>query len=107
MYAHYCRRSEFFAVYPVISKKILTSRPASYVHSDAAALPYSQGPISATWIWRDCMTDAEYAQKVDELDRLLNDPDVPMQPDRIWSLLADISQRDLRASTSRLAGVAD
>jgi hypothetical protein len=53
------------------------------------------------------MTDAEYARKVDELDRLLNDPDVPMQPDRIWSLLADISQRDLHSAASRLAGVAD
>ena len=38
------------------------------------------------------MSDIEYAQKLDELDRLLNDPDVPMQPDRIWSLLADVSQ---------------
>jgi hypothetical protein len=41
------------------------------------------------------MTDAEYAGKLDELDRLLNDPDLPMQPQRIWDLLADISHRDL------------
>lgn len=41
------------------------------------------------------MTDQEYARKLDELDRLLNDPDVPMQPERVWSLLAEISQRDL------------
>jgi hypothetical protein len=53
------------------------------------------------------MTDAEYAQKVDELDRLLNDPDVPMQPDRIWTLLADISQRDLHRQVARLASAAD
>mgnify|MGYP001390962778 CR=1 FL=1 len=45
------------------------------------------------------MTDQEYARKLDELDRLLNDPDVPMQPHRIWSLLAEISHRDL--STAR------
>jgi hypothetical protein len=38
------------------------------------------------------MSDLEYARKLDELDRLLNDPDVPMQPDRIWSLLADVSR---------------
>lgn len=38
------------------------------------------------------MSDAEYSRKLDELDRLLNDPDVPMQPDRIWSLLADVSR---------------
>jgi hypothetical protein len=37
------------------------------------------------------MTDADYARKLDELDRLLNDPDVPMLPDRIWSLLADVA----------------
>ena len=39
------------------------------------------------------MSTAEYRRKLDELDRLLNDPDVPMQPDRIWSLLADVSAR--------------
>ena len=37
------------------------------------------------------MLTGEYRRKLDELDRLLNDPDVPMQPDRIWSLLADVS----------------
>jgi hypothetical protein len=41
------------------------------------------------------MTEAEYAGKLAELDRLLNDPDVPMQPARVWSLLAEIAQRDL------------
>jgi hypothetical protein len=41
------------------------------------------------------MTDAEYFRKLDELDRLLNDPDVPMEPARVWSLLAEIAQRDL------------
>ena len=38
------------------------------------------------------MSTAEYRRKLDELDRLLNDPDVPMQPDRIWALLADVSK---------------
>ncbi|HYZ21819.1 MAG TPA: peptide chain release factor 1 [Rhodopila sp.] len=41
------------------------------------------------------MSDADFARKLDELDRLLNDPDVPMQPDRIWSLLADVSRPDV------------
>jgi hypothetical protein len=41
------------------------------------------------------MTDAEYARKLDELDRLLNDPDVPMEPAKVWSLLAEIAQQDL------------
>ena len=41
------------------------------------------------------MTDAEYARKLDELDRLLNDPDVPMEPAKVWSLLAEIARRDM------------
>jgi hypothetical protein len=44
------------------------------------------------------MTDADYARKLDELDRLLNDPDVPMEPGKVWSLLAEIAQRDSVAS---------
>jgi len=43
------------------------------------------------------MSEDEYARKLDELDRLLNDPDVPMQPARIWSLLAELSQHDVRS----------
>lgn len=43
------------------------------------------------------MTESEYATKLDELDRLLNDPDVPMEPSKVWSLLAEIAQRDLTA----------
>ncbi|WP_428490172.1 hypothetical protein [Rhodopila sp.] len=46
------------------------------------------------------MSSAEYSQKLDELDRLLNDPDVPMQPDRIWSLLADVSRPETTAVTA-------
>jgi hypothetical protein len=41
------------------------------------------------------MTETEYARKLDELDRLLNDPDVPMEPAKIWSLLAEIAKRDM------------
>ena len=37
------------------------------------------------------MTDTEYNRKLDELDRLLNDPDVCMEPARVWSLLAELS----------------
>jgi hypothetical protein len=44
------------------------------------------------------MSTTEYCRKLDELDRLLNDPDVPMQPDRIWSLLADVSRPDVVAT---------
>jgi hypothetical protein len=54
------------------------------------------------------MSTAEYSRKLDELDRLLNDPDVPMQPDRVWSLLAEVSRSDAsRMSGSSLARSAD
>jgi hypothetical protein len=45
------------------------------------------------------MSAAEYSRKLDELDRLLNDPDVPMQPERIWSLLADVSRPECARAT--------
>jgi hypothetical protein len=38
------------------------------------------------------MTETEYSRKLEELDRLLNDPDVPMEPHRVWSLLAEVAQ---------------
>jgi hypothetical protein len=41
------------------------------------------------------MTESDYARKLDELDRLLNDPDVPMEPAKVWSLLAEIAQQDM------------
>ena len=44
------------------------------------------------------MTDAEYARKLDELDRLLNDPEVPMEPTKVWSLLAELAKRDMASS---------
>jgi hypothetical protein len=36
------------------------------------------------------MNDDTYTRKLDELDRLINDPNVPMQPDLIWRLLDEI-----------------
>ena len=41
------------------------------------------------------MTDPDYAQKLDELGHLLNDPEAPLQPARVWSLLAEIARHDL------------
>ena len=32
--------------------------------------------------------------ELDELDRLLNDPTVPIEPAKVWSLLAEIAQQD-------------
>jgi hypothetical protein len=48
------------------------------------------------------MTELDYARKVEELDRLLNDPEVPMQPHRIWLLLAEIAERDVAVAAPAL-----
>ena len=40
------------------------------------------------------MDDQEYAAKLDELDHLLNDWDAPMEPGRVWTLLAEVSMHD-------------
>jgi hypothetical protein len=40
------------------------------------------------------VSETEYASKMDELDRLLNDPDSPMDPSKVWSLLAEVSQAE-------------
>ena len=40
------------------------------------------------------MPEMDETAKLDELDRLLNDPDVPMQAARVWDLLAEISSAE-------------
>jgi hypothetical protein len=50
------------------------------------------------------MTEAEHAHKLDELERLLNDPDVPMEPGRVWSLLAEISALENARLCSSMSG---
>jgi hypothetical protein len=40
------------------------------------------------------MTDDDHTRKLEELERILNDPDVSLDPARVWSLLAEVSQRD-------------
>jgi len=40
------------------------------------------------------MSKADLKDKLDELDRILNDPEVPMEPARVWSLLAEIAGQD-------------
>jgi hypothetical protein len=41
------------------------------------------------------MEDPDYDRKLAELDQLLNDPDVPMQPGRVWMLLAELASHDM------------
>ena len=40
------------------------------------------------------MNDGDYARKLDELNRLLNDPDVPMQPGLVWHLIEEVMEHD-------------
>ncbi len=40
------------------------------------------------------MTDADYSRKIDEIDRLLNDPDVRLEPARVWALLAEVRSEE-------------
>ncbi len=42
---------------------------------------------------------SEYDARLDELDRILNDPEVPMEPARVWSLLAEIAGREVSTSS--------
>jgi hypothetical protein len=42
------------------------------------------------------MTDAEAEKALEELDRLLNDPDVRMDPARVWTLAARLSAPIMR-----------
>ena len=40
------------------------------------------------------MDERDTDAKLDEVDRMLNDPDAKMEPALVWSLLAEISERD-------------
>ncbi len=50
------------------------------------------------------MTETDYARKLDEVERLLNDPDVRMEPARVWTLLAEIAQREAAVAGAVRAG---
>ena len=47
------------------------------------------------------MSEREYASRRDELERLLNDRTVPIEPARIWSPLAEIARAHAEASGKR------
>jgi hypothetical protein len=46
------------------------------------------------------LADGVFVRTPDELDRLLNDPDVPTQPALIWRLVAEISQQGSHGGTT-------
>lgn len=37
------------------------------------------------------MTERDYTIKLDEIERQLNDPNTRMDPNKVWSLLAEIA----------------
>jgi|GEM_PF-1113901 hypothetical protein len=37
----------------------------------------------------------EYERKLEELDHLFNDIDAPLEPGRVWCLLAELTRYDL------------
>ena len=45
------------------------------------------------------MTEDDCARMLNELDRLLNDPDVPLRPGLIWRLLDKVSEQDRPGGT--------
>ncbi len=52
------------------------------------------------------MTATDYDRKLDEFDRLLNDPDAPIVPSRVWTLLAEITQQDISLAAAARAAEA-
>ena len=89
VWAARCRRVTAIGYQPAV---------ASATTSSVLLLLQSWCLSGQTWAMRSNSADAEYAWKLEELDRLLNDPAVPMEPAKVWSLLAEIAQRD-RGST--------
>ncbi len=55
-------------------------------------------------MWSSDVSDQDYEHKLDELDRLLNDPDSPMDPSKVWSLLAEVARHDRGEPAATKAG---
>ncbi len=51
------------------------------------------------------MTETECAKKLEELDRHLNDPDIPMDPSRVWALLDELHCRESDSDGTATSGV--
>ncbi len=45
------------------------------------------------------MNDTDHDLKLTEIERLLNDPDSPIDPSRVWALLAEVSQQAAAEAT--------
>jgi hypothetical protein len=47
------------------------------------------------------MTETELHIKLDEIDRILNDPETSLEASRVWSLLAEVSLHDRTVNPAR------
>ena len=49
--------------------------------------------VCSSRFWRTgvAMTDENYERKLAELDDLINNPNMPLSPSRIWQILGEIS----------------
>ncbi|WP_426957834.1 peptide chain release factor 1 [Muricoccus radiodurans] len=47
------------------------------------------------------MTERETERALDELDRLINDPDVPLDASRVWALAGKLSAPEPQPSPGR------
>jgi hypothetical protein len=45
------------------------------------------------------LNDTDHDLKLTEIERLLNDPDSPIDPSRVWALLAEVSQQAAAEAT--------
>lgn len=50
------------------------------------------------------MDNNEYTRKLDELDHLFNDADAPLEPSRLWMLLAELVRHDQQGRSEPSAG---
>lgn len=48
------------------------------------------------------MEFSDYTRKLEELDHLFNDPDAPLEPARLWLLLAEVVRHDLNPQPDRM-----
>ena len=47
-------------------------------------------PLLTDASWQVVTASAEFVQKLDEIEHLLNDPDTPLDAEKVWALLADV-----------------
>jgi hypothetical protein len=62
-----------------------------------------KNPVSILGIQEIAMELSDYARKLEELDHLMNDPEAPFEPARLWRLLAELSRHDLKPRDAKRA----